>query len=148
MKKLTTIILCFFCVQSFAQKMFYVKSFPGNDKNFYYTNSKKIRGLVFCHTIAADTVNAVFYIENYKYSDVKIIPQKIKVMNAKLCLPGYKSKAGDFIFTMDSDQDIIFYYHLKRGKYRIKAETYQGKVVSKIFTKGPYAQNIDIEFRK
>ena len=117
MKKLTTIILCFFCVQSFAQKMFYVKAFPGNDKNYYDTNSKKIGGLVFCHAIAADTVNAVFYIENYKYSDVKVFPEKIKVMNAKLCLAGYKSNPGDFIFTMDSEQDIIFFYHLNKKEY-------------------------------
>ena len=46
---------------------------------------------------------------------------------------------------------ICSYVHLialkvKPGKYRIKAETYQGKIVSKTFTKGPYAQNLDIEF--
>ena len=35
---------------------------------------------------------------------------------------------------------------VKPGKYRIKAETYQGKSVTKIFTKGPYAQSLDIEF--
>jgi len=35
---------------------------------------------------------------------------------------------------------------VKPGKYRVKAETYQGKIVSKTFTKGPYAQNLDIEF--
>ena len=45
-------------------------------------------------------------------------------MNAKLCLPGYKSNPGDLIFTMDSDQDIIFYYHLherlsKRKTYEV-----------------------------
>ena len=35
---------------------------------------------------------------------------------------------------------------VKPGKYRIKAETYQGKSVTKTFTKGPYAQSLDIEF--
>ena len=50
-----------------------------------------------------------------------------------------------------SDMFDCSYVHLialkvKRGKYRIKAETYQGKIVSKTFTKGPYAQTLDIEF--
>ncbi|HEY5370178.1 MAG TPA: hypothetical protein VIJ75_14440 [Hanamia sp.] len=35
---------------------------------------------------------------------------------------------------------------VKPGKYRIKAETYKVKIVSKTFTKGPYAQTLDIEF--
>jgi len=45
----------------------------------------------------------------------------------------------------------ICYLHLialkvRRGKHRIKAETYQDKIVSKIFTKVRYAQSLDIEF--
>jgi predicted membrane-bound dolichyl-phosphate-mannose-protein mannosyltransferase len=35
---------------------------------------------------------------------------------------------------------------MERGAYKIKAENYQGKVVSKIFTKGNYSQNLNIEF--
>jgi type II secretory pathway pseudopilin PulG len=35
---------------------------------------------------------------------------------------------------------------VKPGKYKIKAETYQGKSVTKTFTKGVYAQTLDIEF--
>lgn len=113
MIKLTTIILCFFYVQSFAQDMAYIKTFPGNNNTTYLTNSRKIKGLTFYHAIAADTLNAVFYIENYKYSDVKVFADKIKVMNAKICLHGYKSRPGDFIFTMDSEVGIIFYYHIQ-----------------------------------
>jgi len=32
------------------------------------------------------------------------------------------------------------------GKYKVKAETFAGKSVSKTFTKGPYAQTLEIEF--
>ena len=35
---------------------------------------------------------------------------------------------------------------VKRGKYKIKAENYHGKTVTKEFTKGLYSQEIDIEF--
>jgi hypothetical protein len=35
---------------------------------------------------------------------------------------------------------------VKPGTYKVKAETYQGKTVTKTFTKGPYAQTLDIEF--
>lgn len=35
---------------------------------------------------------------------------------------------------------------VKPGKHKVKAETFQGKIVSKEFTKGPYAQTLDIEF--
>jgi len=32
------------------------------------------------------------------------------------------------------------------GTYKVKAETYQGKTITKSFKKGPYAQTLDIEF--
>jgi len=32
------------------------------------------------------------------------------------------------------------------GKYKVKAETYQGKTVTKTFKKGAYAQTLDIDF--
>ena len=32
------------------------------------------------------------------------------------------------------------------GKYKVKAETFQGKTVTKTFKKGAYAQTLDIEF--
>lgn len=32
------------------------------------------------------------------------------------------------------------------GKYKVKAETYQGKTVTKTFKKSAYAQTLDIEF--
>jgi len=35
---------------------------------------------------------------------------------------------------------------IQPGKYKVKAETFRGKVVEKIFTKGPYAQDLYIEF--
>ncbi|HVA98051.1 MAG TPA: hypothetical protein VNG53_04075 [Bacteroidia bacterium] len=101
-------------MQSFAQDIAYIKTFPGNNNTTYFTNSRKVHGLTFYHAIAADTLNAVFYIENYKYSDIKIFKEKMKAMKAKLCMPGYRSKPGDFIFTMDSEVDIIFYYHVRK----------------------------------
>ena len=35
---------------------------------------------------------------------------------------------------------------MERGTYKIKAENYQGKVVTKTFTKGIYSQELNIEF--
>ena len=35
---------------------------------------------------------------------------------------------------------------VKPGTYKVKAETYQGKSVTKTFKKGTYAQSLDIEF--
>ena len=113
MKKLITIILCFFCMQSFSQNIGFIRTFPGNNSVTYFTNSRLVKGLSFYHALAADTANTVFYIENYKYSDIQIFDEKIKAMKAKLCMPGYKSNPGDFIFTMDSESDIIFYYHVR-----------------------------------
>ena len=112
MKRAITILLCVFCLQGFAQHTGFYRTFPGNDSVTYFTNSKMVKGLTFYHELAKDTANAIFYIENYKYSDLKISLEKIKIMNAKLCLPGYKSKPGDLIFTMDSESEIIFYYHM------------------------------------
>jgi hypothetical protein len=111
-----TIILCFLFLPSFAQDRGFIKMFPGNDSVTYLTNSRLVKGLAFYHDLAQDTSNAIFYIENYKYSDVKVFPAKIKVMNAKLCFDDYKSNPGDFIFTMDSKSEIIFYYHLRESE--------------------------------
>jgi hypothetical protein len=35
---------------------------------------------------------------------------------------------------------------MERGTYKIKAENFQGKVVTKNFTKGIYSQELNIEF--
>jgi hypothetical protein len=35
---------------------------------------------------------------------------------------------------------------MERGAYKIKAENFQGKVVTKNFTKGIYSQELNIEF--
>ena len=46
----------------------------------------------------------------------------------------------------DCDYVSMIAINVKPGKYKIKAETYQGKSVTKNFTKGLYSQEIDIEF--
>ncbi len=35
---------------------------------------------------------------------------------------------------------------MERGTYKIKAENFQGKIINKIFTKGIYSQQLNIEF--
>ena len=112
MKKAITILLCVFCLKGFAQDTGFYKTFPGNDSVTYFTNSKILKGLTFYHKLAKDTANAIFYVDDYRYSDLKISPEKIKIMNARPCLEGFKSKPGDLIFTMDGDSEIIFYYHM------------------------------------
>jgi hypothetical protein len=114
MKKLDTIILCMFCLESYSQNTGYLITFPGNDSVVYLTNSRVAHGLSFFHALAKDTANGVFYIENFKYSDIHTSPDKIRAMKAKFCLPGYKSKPGDLIFSMDSETDFIYYYHLNK----------------------------------
>jgi hypothetical protein len=114
MKKLATIILCMVYLQSYSQDTGYLITFPGNDSVVYLTNSQMVHGLSFYHALAKDTAYRVFYIEHFKYSDIHTAPDKIMAMKAKLCLPGYKSQPGDFIFSIDSQTDFIFYYHLNK----------------------------------
>ena len=67
-----------------------------------------VKGLSFYHALAADTANTVFYIENYKYSDIQIFEEKIKAMKVKLCMPGYKSNPGDFILQWTAKATLSF----------------------------------------
>lgn len=114
MKKLFTFILCLICLQNYAQDQGYFKTFPGNESVLYLTNSNLVKGLSFFHKTAADTSNTVFYIEDFKYSDIQLFAEKIKVSNLKICIPNYKSNPGDFIFTFDNENEIIFYYHTRK----------------------------------
>ncbi|MGN6802386.1 MAG: hypothetical protein ACTHJN_10795 [Ginsengibacter sp.] len=46
----------------------------------------------------------------------------------------------------DCDYVSMLALKVKPGTYKVKAETYQGKIITKTFKKGPYAQTLDIEF--
>ena len=48
--------------------------------------------------------------------------------------------------TFDCEYVHILPLQIKSGTYTIKAETPQGKQVNKVFTKGNYSQELNIEF--
>jgi len=111
MKKI--LIILFVCTTgaAFSQQQFFLKKFPANNNTTYITNSPTVRGIVFFYRNAADTNKAVFYIENFKQSDIKLFAEKGKLYNSKICFNNYKSSPGDFIYSFDSDGEIIYFYH-------------------------------------
>jgi len=76
MKKILIILFCCTSVAALSQQQFFLKKFPANNNTTYITNSPTVRGIVFFYRNAADTNKAVFYIENFKQSDIKILRKK------------------------------------------------------------------------
>jgi len=111
MKKILITFFCLTCFAGFAQDQTYIKEFPGNEEVIYITHSSKVKGLVFRYNIASDTNKAVFYIPDFKQSDIRLIEKKLKLYDAKICSNDYKSKPGDFIFSFTSKNEIIYFYH-------------------------------------
>ena len=111
MKTLSTLIIFFLYLQNVVQGQSYVKSFHGNDSAIYVTNTNVTSGLNFVYENAADTNKTIYYIENFKHSDLKNVPDKIILENAKICRGNYKSKVGDFIFSFDSKNEFIYFFH-------------------------------------
>ena len=93
-----------------AQQQFYLKKFPANNNNSYITNSPTIKGIVFFYENPKDTNKAVFYIPDFKQSDIKNFEKKQTLYNARICFPNYKSKAGDFIFSTTSGGKFYYFY--------------------------------------
>ncbi len=46
----------------------------------------------------------------------------------------------------DCSNQKILPLKMERGTYKIKAENFQGRVITKTFTKGIYSQELNIEF--
>jgi len=114
MKKILIILFCCTTGTAFAQEQqFFLKKFLLNNSTRYITNSPTVRGIVFFYRNAADTNKAVFYIENFKQSDIKFFSEKAKLYNSKICFNNYKSSPGDFIYSFDSDGELIYFYHPK-----------------------------------
>ena len=110
MKKLFIVLFCCTSFAAFSQQ-FYLKKFPLNNTTRYITNSPTVRGIVFFYQTASDTSKAVFYIENFKQSDLKIFTGKVQLNNGKICMNNYVSKPGDFIYSVTSEGEIIYFYH-------------------------------------
>jgi hypothetical protein len=113
MKKLFPIVMLMVCSAGFAQRggNLYLKTFPGNMGAIYSTNISQVGGLTFTYRTPSDTNNMVYYIENFKPEDIKVFQDKIKLYSSMLCLPGYKSKIGDFIYSFTSENEILYFYH-------------------------------------
>ena len=59
----------------------------------------------------------------------------------------YKMDGRQYLSTtFDCEYIHILPLQIKSGTYTIKAETPQGKQVNKVFTKGNYSQELNIEF--
>ena len=111
MKKILIILFCCTTDAAFAQEQqFFLKKFPVNNSTRYITNSPTVRGIVFFYRNAADTNKAVFYIENFKQSDIKFFAEKVKFSNSKICFNNYKSSPGEFIYSFHSDGKLIYFY--------------------------------------
>ena len=111
MKKILILLLCFTCVAAFSQQQFYLIKFPANNSTRYITTSPSVRGIVFFYETASDTSKAVMYIPNFKQSDIQSFGEKTTFYNAKLCFNNYKSSPGDFIYSITSEGEIIYFYH-------------------------------------
>ena len=111
MKKILITLFCLTCFAGFVQNQTFIKEFPGNENVIYITHSSKVKGLVFRYNIASDTNKVVFYIPDFKQSDIRLIEQKLKIHEAKICPNDYKSKPGDFIFSFTSKNEMIYFYH-------------------------------------
>jgi hypothetical protein len=110
LKKLFLIVLVLVCTSTFGQ-LLYTKRFPGNWAAIYTSNVMLVGDLTFVYRTASDTNNVVFYIENFKPENIKSIPEKIKFYSSKICLPDYKSKIGDFIYSFNSQNELLYFYH-------------------------------------
>lgn len=105
--------ICLLVISNVAhsQQQFYLKKFPANNSTTYFTNSPTTKGIVFFYENPADTSNPVFYVPDFKLSDIQTFKEKHAISNSKLCFPNYKSQPGDFIYSITSEGEIIFFYH-------------------------------------
>jgi len=116
MKKLLIFLFNFMSVTAFSQQQFFLKKFPLNNSTRYITNSPTVRGIVFFYQTASDTSKAVFYIPDFKRSDIRFFAEKIKINNSKLCFSNYVSQPGDFVYSFPSEGGIIYFYHPRPGE--------------------------------
>lgn len=114
MKKILIILFCCTSATAFSQQQFFLKKFPANNNTTYITNSPTVRGIVFFYQTASDTSKPVFYIENFKQSDIQFFSGKARLYNAKICMNNYVSQPGDFIYSITSEGEIIYFYHPRR----------------------------------
>ena len=106
------LLLCFFIsLIGFSQKKIYTKTFKGNPRAIYLTNSTNESGQAFVYKTPSDTNKTIFLIRNYKDGDVKVEGNSYVVSKLALYPKDYESKVGDFIFTITSENVLIYYYH-------------------------------------
>ena len=112
MKKFFLSTLLFAAFTGYSQIRFYPKKFNGNLNAIYVTNSNSVKDLAFLYTTPADTSNSLFLIEHLKPSDVEKVACQLKIYNVQLCRDDYKTKIGDFVFSITSENLMIYFYHL------------------------------------
>ena len=112
MKKIFLTILLFAAFAGYSQKRFYPKKFNANLEAIYLTNSNSVNDLSFLYTTPADTSKSIFLIENLKPSDVEKMSDQLQIHNLQFCPENYKTKIGDFVFSITSEKVMIYFYHL------------------------------------
>jgi hypothetical protein len=112
MKKLLFFLFCCICHSAFAQDPLYARKFAGNKNAVYITNSTSEDDLAFIYKTAKDTNNAVYLIENFKSVDIQLLPEKLKLYDAKIWMDNYTSKKGDLIFSFISESALTYFYHI------------------------------------
>ena len=82
--------------------------------------------------------------ENQKFSDEVLLTV---TSECNCYVKVYRLDGSRYLSTtFDCEYVHILPLQIKSGTYTIKAETPQGKKVSKVFTKGNYSQELNIEF--
>ena len=111
MKKFFLTLLFLVSFSAYSQKRFYPKKFNGNTDAIYITNSTSKNNLAFLYATTADTSKTIYLIENLRASEIEQVQDKLQLYNAKLCRDSYKTKVGDFIFSVTSESVFIYFYH-------------------------------------
>ena len=104
--------LLFASFAGYNQKRFYPKTFNANRNAIYITNSTSQGDLAFMYVTPEDTSKVIFLIEKFEPSDLELLGDKLQLYNVKLCPADYKTKVRDFIFSITSENVLVYFFHM------------------------------------
>jgi hypothetical protein len=117
MKIIFLTLFLFASVAGFSQTRVYPKKFNANPDGIYVTNSTSNPDLSFLYKTAEDTSRITYLIEKFSPNDLVHAGEKLQFYNVKLCLPNYQTKLHDFIFSITSESEIIYFFHISDKYY-------------------------------
>ena len=111
MKKILIIFFCFTGFSALSQHQLYAKKFNGNTNAIYITNSTSKNDLAFLYSTPEDTNRAIYLIQNFKAADIELVQKKMRLYDVKILPHGYVTKKGDLVYTITSQNLLIYFYH-------------------------------------